>query len=137
MSNINLYVRLEISKSSGYIIINDFFPESEIKEVYQDRLKTANSFASAEKYEILEGFELMYLLLKDVKYDGRKRTISDNDIKATMSKQGYATKVCEDSIVSYYNPTDKLLNQLEEQLNKRKQFVAEGKFVLLKEMSIA
>lgn len=137
MAKTNLYVKLEISKSSGYIIINDFFLTDDLNEVYQDRLKTAKSFSTNEKYEILEGFELMHLLLENVEYDGRKRKITENDIKVTMQKQGYANMIGENWLVSYYNPTDKLLNLLDNQLNKRKQFVAEGKFISLKDISVA
>lgn len=136
MAKANLFVKLEISPSSGYVIINDFLAEDTLQVMYEEHLRNSKSFGT-DKFEVFEGYKLMFLHLKDVKYDGRKNRITDDDVKKTLASQGYATFVCELIVGGCYNPTEKLLTQLEMQLNLRKQLVNEGKYVVLNEKVLA
>lgn len=128
----NLYTNVEILES-GYVYINEMILESDIKEVYNNYLESSRKFGTP-KIESLEGFKLKYLFIENVEYDGRKRKITDNDIKRTLEKQGYATNTGAGSIFGdFYKPTEKLTIQLDEQLKKRKKLIKQGKFINLKE----
>ncbi|WP_405101511.1 hypothetical protein [Oceanobacillus sp. FSL H7-0719] len=121
----NAYVRIEESPSSGYISIEDIVLESYINNKYEDVKESHKQFGFTDRMEVLEGFKLKYVLI-EVEYDGRKRSISEEDVKESLSKQSLAIKVDESMFGGYYLPTDKLKLILSDQLKQRKELVAQG-----------
>ena len=70
--------------------------------------------------ESFESYKLWFVFLT-VEYDGRKKSISEQDIMKAMEKAGYAQNTGFSSIFGdYYKPTSELENLLAAQLHKRK-----------------
>jgi hypothetical protein len=128
----NIYISLK-PKMDENIYIDNMIHEYEIEEKYNNHVEFAKKWGK-DKTESLKGFKLTYLYLENVEYDGRKRKITQDDINKTLEKQGYATFTGAGSMFGgYYRPTEKLINQLNEQLETRKQLINEGIFTNLKE----
>lgn len=117
MKTVTIYTRIDISPSSGYVSANSTFIKDQLESNYQDHV----NFSEEHKlrYESLEGYELSFLKL-EVSYDGRKTSINQEDINKSLEKQGFATFVCESVFGGMYEPTEKLISLLDQQLSKRK-----------------
>lgn len=138
MAKTDLYVKLEISPSSGVVYTNERFHESLLEEEYNEAVKAHKGYGWSEKFESLEGYKLQYILLKDVKYDGRKRRVTDDDIGIKLSEMDLTVspKIIKGETPLFghtFKATEKLETLLSENLNKRKQLIAEGKYILLSE----
>lgn len=130
----NIYISLK-PKMNENITFDTMMNEYEIEDSYNDHLGFSKNFG-LDKVESLEGFKLSYLYLENVEYNGRKKKITHDDICKTLEKQGYVTFTGTTSIFGgFYKPTEKLINQLNNQLEKRKQLINDGKFVNLKEIA--
>ncbi|MBM7598136.1 hypothetical protein JOC34_000493 [Virgibacillus halotolerans] len=126
----NAYVKIEESPSSGYISINEIILENYIDESYRENIESAKEFDFRNKVETLEGHKLKYFFMT-VEFDGRKKSIAENDIKQSLEKQGLVTKVGSSMFGGYYLPTEYLQTTLKEQLNKRKELISQGKYELI------
>jgi len=130
----NIYVSVK-PKMDENIYIDTMIHESDIEEYHNDHLESSKKFGG-DKAESLEGFKLTYLYVKNVEFDGRKKKITQDDIKKALEKQGYATYTGTTSMFGgFYRPTEKLINQLNDQLKTRKQLINDGIFVNLKEIA--
>ncbi|MGM9986363.1 MAG: hypothetical protein ACI35O_03950 [Bacillaceae bacterium] len=114
----NIFVKIEISKSSGYIWIDKMFHESDIESEYEDMIDAAKKFGQT-KWETIEGFKLSYLHV-NVEFDGRKKGIGTDDVLKSIANEGLAEKVGSTMLGDFYKPTEKLEIMLSEQLTKRK-----------------
>ena len=118
MAKAKLYVDFKISPSSDYISIEGMFIAPELESEYKAHEGIMKSLGVV-KYECIKGFELKYLLI-DVKYDGRSRKISNDDILNSFESAGLATKKGSSIFGGFYKPTEKLKSTMESQLKKRK-----------------
>lgn len=122
-----VYVELECSKSSNYLSVNGGLLEKDLQQAYDEHCDFLMKMTNLH-CEIFDSFKLRYILL-EVEYDGRKRKISNEDILRSLTKHGLAEKKGESMFGGFYLPTKKLQSILEDNLNKRKAFVEEGKFI--------
>lgn len=127
----NLYVKLEILKeTSGYIHIEDAIIDEHIEDDYRRSLEISRGFGHG-KSESFQGHKLKYIYVP-VTYDGRKRSISNNDVLQSLEREGLAYKVASGGMFSdYYKPTDKLNDMLEEQLKQRKELINNGEYKVI------
>lgn len=114
----NVFARLEISKSSGYISINKVFFEKELHEEYEGMVTTMKEFGH-NRWETIEGYELMFILV-NVSYDGRKKRVTEEDILKSLEKANLAEKIGSSMFGGFYKPTEELETLLKNRLNKRK-----------------
>ncbi|MEC2463808.1 hypothetical protein P9X10_02675 [Bacillus cereus] len=119
--NINVYVKLDESPTTEYIRVSQMFLETDIESKYKQHEDTMKSIGS--RYESFEGYKLVYLLI-NVKYDGRRKSLSDEDIMKSLETQGFVIKVGDSMLGGFYKKTPKLKELLEEQLKKRKLLVS-------------
>lgn len=126
----SVYVKIKISPSSGYILINEIILENEICNEYNYVKERRKEFGFSGKIETIEGFKLQYILT-EVEYDGRKRKITENDVLSSLEKQGLAKKVGESMFGGFYLPTEKLKEILRNQYNQRKELVNKGEYELV------
>lgn len=105
MANAMLYVELEESVSSDYISVNKMFHESDLQNEY-DKLVEILTLHKVDA-PTMEEFEERYILI-NVKYDGRKRSISESDVLKTLEDKGYLKKVGGSMLGGFYLKTDKL-----------------------------
>jgi hypothetical protein len=117
----NVYVKLDVSKESGYAIVKDVVRENAIEESHACYTEALNDIGIDEsKIESLEGFKMRYIYLT-VNYDGRKG-LYEQDVKSSLEHQGYISLVSEGGIFGgYYVPTEKYNATMEYSTNKRKE----------------
>lgn len=118
MAHAKLFVRVEISKSSGYISITEMMHESDIEERYESHVETLKEFGHS-KWETFEGFKLSFVNI-NVKYDGRKKRISEEDVLKSFENEGLAKYSGSSMFGSYYLPTEELTSLMSDNLNERK-----------------
>jgi hypothetical protein len=126
----NIYISLKATMNEN-ISISTMIYQDEIGDKYSNHLDFSKKMGS-DRTESLQGFKLSYLYLENVTFDGRKKKtmVTDDDIYKALEKQGYAVFTGTTSIFGgYYRPTEKLINQLNEQLETRKQLINEGSFI--------
>lgn len=114
----SVFVKIEISKSSGYIWIDKMFHEHDLESEYEDMIEAVKKFGQT-RWETIEGFKLIYLNV-NVEFDGRKKNISTDDVLKSIAKEGLAEKVGSSMLGDFYIPTEELENILSDQLTKRK-----------------
>ncbi|GAV11314.1 hypothetical protein [Paenibacillus sp. NAIST15-1] len=132
----NVYVQLEINKDTDAVHIDKMFLAPDLQENYNYDLNLHKGYSWADKFEVLEGYELKFILLKDVNYDGRKRKITDSDIKIKLSELNLAQIPKEPSMFGYSaKATEKLKELVLNNLEKRKQLIGEGKIINLKDIA--
>jgi hypothetical protein len=113
----DFYADIEVLES-GYVYLNGFEDEQDIKESYQSHVSFAGSVGS--QTESYEGFKNKYIYL-NVKFDGRKG-VKNEDVMQALVKEGLAIDTGIDSIFgNYYKPTEKLTELFQEQLKLRKE----------------
>ncbi|MEK4025465.1 hypothetical protein [Sporosarcina sp. FSL W7-1283] len=127
MAKIELYAKLEVSPSSGYLSVTEIFPSNDIKKEYNYSIERTRKFGFTNKVESLEGYTLQYVLLS-VYYDGRKKSVHDADILKSLESHGLAKKVGESMFGGFYLPTNELESMLEIQLKQRKDLIEKGLF---------
>lgn len=132
MAYANLYVELEISPETGYILAKECFYENQLEDQHNNSIETFKSYGSVEKCETLEGFKNQFIFLEKVKFDGRKG-VNERNILASLEEKGLAKMVSISNIFPYYSSTDQLKDLLAAQLQHRKELIAKGQFVNLKE----
>ncbi|MFP3726971.1 hypothetical protein U8V72_17485 [Priestia filamentosa] len=112
------YVLIKESESTGYIILQEMFPEDRIKKQYECYVEMIKELSS--KYESFDGYALRYLIT-NVKYDGRKG-VQEADVIKTLEDSELITEVSEGGIFgAYYAATDKLKDIMRANFSKRKQ----------------
>lgn len=130
----NIYISLK-PKMDSNVYIDEMIHENEIEEIYNNYLNFSKDH-KIEKIESLEGFKLTYLYLENVEYNGRKKKITQDDICKALEKKGLSIFTGTTSMFgSYYRPTEKLIEQLNNQLENRKQLINNGVFINLKEIA--
>lgn len=130
----NIYISLKPEMNKN-ITIDTIILENDIDEIFNSHLESSKRFGM-DKAESLKGFKLTYLYLENVEFDGRKRKITHDDICKTLEKQGLVTFTGNTSIFGgFYRPTEKLINQLNDQLETRKKLINEGQFINLKDIA--
>ena len=105
MANAMLYVELEESIASDYVSVIKMFHESDLQNQYKQTVEILSSHGVEPPS--LEEFKNCYILV-DVKYDGRKRYISESDVLKTLEDKGYLKKVGESMFGGFYLKTNKL-----------------------------
>lgn len=105
MANAMLYIELEESISSDYVSVSKMFHENVLQDQYEKTVEILKSHKV--DYPSLEEFKSNYILV-NVRYDGRKRKISESDVLRTLEDKGYLKKVGENMFGGFYLKTDKL-----------------------------
>ena len=117
MASVDIYVEVEINHI-GYVRIMNKFLTDDVDDYYNQYVLDSKKYGHS-KYESKEGYLLRFLNLS-VHYDGRKRSIDDNDILRALANEGYAVFVTDSMICDLYRKTDKLVKVLELALHRRK-----------------
>ena len=122
MAKLNLYAWVKINEHN-LIYVDPVMCqlESDIKERYESHVSfVKENRGENARCETFEGFKLTYVFLT-VEYDGRKKSINEQDIVKAMEKAGYAQNTGNSNIFGdTYKATDELKNLLAAQLHKRK-----------------
>lgn len=135
MAEVNIYIQPKINKDHGAVCLTGGILEKDSKNHYNEIIEELKNNSYEQKFECFEGYQLKYILIKRVKFDGRKRKISNDDIGNRMCELGLTTKSTDSNIFGHtYYATEKLHELMNENLNKRKNLVEEGKFIDLKEL---
>ncbi|MGF2715491.1 hypothetical protein ACQUY5_25085 [Bacillus cereus] len=113
----DVYARISISPTSGYVLVDQMVLAKNIGQKYQEQVSTMQSVG--QRYESFEGYKLTYLRLT-VRYDGRKKSISQDDVLEAMESEGLCNKVGSSMLGGFFLKTDELEKKLQEQLYKRK-----------------
>ncbi|WP_257154823.1 hypothetical protein [Bacillus toyonensis] len=96
------------------------FHKKDLESNYQNYVEICKGIGN--RYESSKGYEISFLLLT-VTYDGRKRSITDEDIMKAMVKVGYVTQVGDSMLGGFYLKTPKLTKLLADKLAERKSLV--------------
>lgn len=100
-----LYIRLEESLSSDYVLINKMFHMNELDNEYN---QLAEILATHElAIPTLEVFKERFILV-NVKYDGRKRGISEEDALKALESEGYLKRIGGSMFGGFYKRTEKI-----------------------------
>lgn len=114
-----IYVKVEISPSSGYITVENMFHKTKLEEKYDYHVDMMKKLGRT-RWETIEGFEMIYLQVT-VEYDGRKKQINQDDVLKAFEREGLATNVGHSMFGGFYKPTKKLEFIISKQYNKRKE----------------
>lgn len=125
----NIYAKIEISPSSGYVIVEDAILAEHIEDAHARSIDIAREFGGS-KAENIDGFIRRYVELT-VEYDGRKRNFSDEDVLRAMERRGLAKRAGESMFGGFYEALDGLRELLDQQLKERHELARNGHYVRL------
>lgn len=105
MANAMVYVELKESLVSSYVHIARMIHENDLEDEYGRLVEILKRIGIDTP--TLEEFEKRHVLV-DVKYDGRKKRISESDVLKALENENYLKKVGDSMFGGFYVKTDKL-----------------------------